>query len=44
MHCGGRENLRMLTQAKTKFTRPKPNEAINALRSLAPACLKTVEL
>lgn len=36
--------LSALTQAKTKLTRPKPKLAIRALRSLAPACLKTVEL
>jgi hypothetical protein len=33
-----------LTQAKTKLTRPNPKLAMRALRSLAPACLKTVEL
>lgn len=40
----GDDDYSSLTQAKTKLTKPKPNEAISALRSLAPACLKTVEL
>lgn len=36
--------LPALTQAKTKLTRPNPKLAMRALRSVAPACLKTVEL
>jgi hypothetical protein len=39
-----RGSVIVLTQAKTKLTRPKPKLAMRASRSLAPACLNTVEL
>jgi hypothetical protein len=36
--------VQMAGQAKTKFTKPKPQEASNEDVTEAPACSKTVEL